>query len=470
MINSKKLGVMFNLKMEPRWNSEIGQVLQSNAKEEKKLKLQINRINSAKREQLGKIDQEMLSLRKQLLEDRKILGTRSDIKRRTDNNGNVLEGSNEAKQVSIVQPKLSGLQKSEAFDRNCFKTFQERSRLTTVEQRERKTSPPRLAFTEKEGNRNSPRRKVPEVGVLPPSCSTPSIRYGRRHSIAEINFSADKLLSKIYPQTISESVPMASVKFDHPRLRQRRASLPQAVMLDRDHSLDLPKLKTMKFQPERSKLALEKDSKLSNQDIKVGNFSRGVGGDVRTRRRRNSLPNFDSLPTNRDSMVCKERLTARLMQSKTKPGSAVTRNVTSPTKSSIFGRQFRKNPTPVSEKSDEANCEEQVENLSLDRMSLEEADDPGVDDEPLSCEQELSFIPKATLQEKMDKFFLEWVEGPEEEPRTDIEELLEEFRKEKEKKRHEQSNDAEKDLEIKNTAKDMSQCTGQDRLPVEEQN
>ena len=33
---------------------------------------------------------------------------------------------NEAKQVSIVQPKLTGLQKSEAFDRNCFKTFQER--------------------------------------------------------------------------------------------------------------------------------------------------------------------------------------------------------------------------------------------------------------------------------------------------------------------------------------------------------
>jgi len=91
MSRSHKVRVMFNLKMEPRWNSEIGQVMQSNAKEQRKLKQQISHINNAKREQLGKIDQEMMSLRKQLLEDRKILGTRSDIKRREYQNANILE-------------------------------------------------------------------------------------------------------------------------------------------------------------------------------------------------------------------------------------------------------------------------------------------------------------------------------------------------------------------------------------------
>lgn len=198
--------------------------------------------------------------------------------------------------------------------------------------------------------------------------------------------------------------------------------------------------------------------------MKLANFSR---------RRRNSLPNFHILPPNRDSMACKERLTAKLMHTKPKPRSAVSRNVTSPTKSSIFGRKFKKNPTPVTEKSDEGKSEneqsdEDDESLSLDRPSLAEANEPGPD-EPLSCEQELSFIPKATLKEKMDKFFLEWVDEPEEEPRIDIEELLQEFRKEKEEKQQQKSSDAEKDLEIRCIEKDLSQCSGLESFPVEEE-
>lgn len=461
---------MFNFKMEPRWTSEIGQIMQTNAKEEKKLKLQINRINSAKRVQLDKIDQEMMTLRKQLLDDRKILGTRSDIKKRDEKNGD-----EEGQKVKIVEPTFAGFQKPDAIDRNGFKTFQERSRQRAIEQQESRPTPSRMRATEKDGNNNF-RRKMSDLGMLPPSCSTPSIRGGRRHSIAEINLN-DTLLSKICAQTNTSSSPIkkgasgalmtgADVKIDHPRLRQRRGSLPPAMTYERDHSMDLPKIKNMKFQPERgSKLESEKESKMmSHMDMKLANFSR---------RRRNSLPNFHILPPNRDSMACKERLTAKLMHTKPKPRSAVSRNVTSPTKSSIFGRKFKKNPTPVTEKSDEGKSEneqsdEDDESLSLDRPSLAEANEPGPD-EPLSCEQELSFIPKATLKEKMDKFFLEWVDEPEEEPRIDIEELLQEFRKEKEEKQQEKSSDAEKDLEIRCIEKDLPQCSGLESFPVEEE-
>lgn len=470
MTRSQGLRVMFNLKMEPRWNCDIGQVLQTNAKEERKLKLQLGRINTAKREQLGKIDQEMISLRKQLLEDRKIFGTRSDIKRPEDKNGNILEGSCEDIQLHNVQPKLTGLQQHEVINRNCFKPLRERShRSKSLEQRERKLSPSRLGSTAQEGN-GSLRRKMPEVGLLPPSCSTPSLRFGRRHSIAEINLN-DTLLSKICPQTNSggalkntslSSTAMTGMKMDHPRLRQRRASLPQAMLLERaDHPVDLPKLKTIKLQPERSKLAMEKDS---NQNVKLGNFSRHVNGDLKFKRR-NSLPNFDNLPSNREPLVCKERLTAR-MQSRPKPGSANNRNVASPTKPSIFGRQFKKNPTPVSERSDEGDWNEQDDSESLGRVSLVEANEPEENDaEEISSEQELSFIPKATLQEKMNKFFMEWVEGPDEEPRTDIEELLQEFRKEKVQR----SNKAGlgTDMEIESAVQEISQCS-KDILPDED--
>ena len=462
MNRAHKLRVTFNLKMEPRWNSEVGHVMQSNAKEERKLKLQISRINTVKREQLGKIDQEMISLRKQLLEDRKIFGTRSDIKRREDKNAKILEGSCEEKQAHSVHPKLTGLQKHEINDRSCFKPFQERLRQKGLEQQERKLSQTRFVAAVQEGNGSL--RKMPDTGMLSPSCSTPSIRYGRRHSIAEINLN-DTLLSKLCPQTNNGSVPPkntslsstvvgAGVKMDHPRLRQRRASLPHAIALGREHSVDLSRLKPVKFQPERGKLVMDKESKV-NRNVKLGNFSRHVDDDLRWKRR-NSLPNFDNFSTRKDPMASKERLTARLVQCKTKPGSAKQRNGAPPTRPSVFGRDFKKNPTPVTERS--ADCDEQDENESLGRVSIVEANEPE-ENEELSSEQELSFIPKATLQEKMNKFFLEWVEGPDEEPRTDIEELLQEFRKEKVEKRRKQSNEVATDMELDSAEQDLPQCT-----------
>lgn len=439
-------------------------MMQSNAKEQKKLKLQISRINNAKREQLGKIDQEMMSLRKQLLEDRKIFGTRSDIKRREDQNANILEGSSEDTQVHNVQPKLTGLQKHEVIDRNCFKPFQERSRHKAIEKHERKLSPSRFVPTVQEGI-GSFKKKMPDVGMLPPSCSTPSLRLGRRHSIAEINLN-DTLLSKLYPHRNSGIVPPkntslsstmvgAGAKLDHPRLRQRTASLPLGLVLERAQSVDLPKLKTFKLQPERGKLAIDRESK-ANQNVKLGNFSRHVDGELKWKRT-NSLPNFDNIPTNKDSMACKERLTARLMQSNPKPGSATNRNVASPVKPSIFGRHFKKNPTPVTEGT-KPDYDENSESLGRVSCQSVEANEPN-ENEQFSSEQELSFIPKATLQEKMNKFFLEWVEGSEEEPRTDIEELLQEFRKDKVEKRRGQSDEAENDVEIDNPIQDMSQST-----------
>lgn len=173
-------------------------------------------------------------------------------------------------------------------DRNCFKPFQERSRHRTSEKQESKFSPSRFVPTVQEGI-GSFKKKIPDAGMLPPSCSTPSFRSGR-HSIAGINLN-DTLLSKLYPQTKPGNVPpkntsssssmmgLAGSKLDHPRLRQRRASLPQGLALDRDRSFDLPKLKTIKLQPERghSKLAIDKESK-ANQNVKLGNFSRHVDG------------------------------------------------------------------------------------------------------------------------------------------------------------------------------------------------
>ena len=76
-------------------------------------------------------------------------------------------------------------------------------------------------------------------------------------------------------------------------------------------------------------------------------------------------------------------------------------------------------------------------------------------DQELSSAQELSFIPKATLQEKMNKFFMEWVEGSDEEPRTDIEELLQEFRKEKKEEGREELNER-MDEDISVTAQDIA--------------
>lgn len=290
MTRTRSLHVMFNMKMEPRWNSDIGQVLHSNAKEDKKLKLQISRINTAKKEQLGKIDQEMMSLRKQLLEDRKIFGTQSDIKRREDKNANILDDNSGEKQVrNSVQPKLIGLQKPEVIERKSFKPFQERSRhRLAVGQDERKLSPSRLVSTV-HGQGCNFRRKFSEVGTLSPSCSTPSAQYrSRRHSIAEINFSRDALSKLCSPQTNSGSAPkttnlpsaIAEGKVDHPLLRQRRGSLPLAIIPEKvDRSVDSPKLKLIKFAPEKG-ISVTEESK-ANNSVKLGNFSRHVNSDLR---------------------------------------------------------------------------------------------------------------------------------------------------------------------------------------------
>lgn len=440
----RALHVMFNLKMEPRWNSEIGQVLQSNAKEDKKLKLETSRINTARKEQLGKIDQEMMSLRKQLLEDCRLFGTRSDIKKREDRNANILEDISEERQVrNSVQQKLVGLEKPEVIDCKSFKPFQERARhKLAVEQHGRKLSPSRLFSAVHEGS-GTFRRNVAVLGKLSPSCSTPANRHrSRRHSTAEINFT-DTLRKLSPPHTNSGTAPnnvnlsrgMMGGKVDHPLLRQRRASLPNARKQDR--AVDLPKLKPIKLVPEEG---LSMEESRGNHNAKLGNFSRHVDNDLRWKRR-NSLPNFDNFPSNKDSsMACKERLTARLV-SRAKPGSASNRNRPLNKRASIFGRTFKKNTTPVTERSNEGDWNEQDNSDSLDRISLVEDNDDKEQDpateQQLSSEQELSFIPKATLQEKINKFFLDWVEGSDEEPRTDIEELLQEFRKEKKKERKE---------------------------------
>ena len=444
MTRSRTLHAMFNLKMEPRWTSEIRQVLQSTVKEDKKLKLEISRINTARKEQLGKIDQEMMSLRKQLLEDSKLFGTRSDIKRREDRNANILEDTCEERQVrNSVQPKLVGLEKPEVIDRKSFRPFQERARhKLAVEKHGRKLSPSRLLSTVHEGS-GTFRRNVAEMGKLSPSCSTPANRHrSRRHSIAEINFT-DTLRKLSPPQTNSGTAPnnvnlssgMMGGKVDHPLLRQRRASLPNAMKQDR--AVDLPKLKPIKLVPEEG---LSMEESRGNRNAKLGNFSRHVDNDFRWKRR-NSLPKFDNFPSNKDSsMACKERLTARLV-SRAKPGSASNRNRPLNKRASIFGRTFKKNPTPVTERSNEGDWNEQDNSDSLDRISLVEDNDDKEQDpateQQLSSEQELRFIPKATLQEKINKFFLDWMEGSDEEPRTDIEELLQEFRKEKKKERKE---------------------------------
>ena len=436
MINLN-LQAMLKLKVEvPRWSSDIGQVFQSKAMEDRKLKVQINRINSAKKEKLEKIDQEMMSLKKQLLKDRKLLGTRSDIQRREDKNANILVENLDQKHV-CVQPKLIGPQKAEVTESKSFKPIQERSRNEiAVKQNDNRMRPSRLVSVVREKN-NFGRRGVSfEVEKFAPSSSTPAPRcHGRRHSIAEINLS-DSFSKICTPQTSSGNATIRNEqigsgitggKLDHPLLRQRRASLPYALTPEKRENLIVsPRLKPIRFAPDK----LVVDESKASQNVKLGNFSRHVEGSNLRRKRRNSLPKFDNFPSNRDSMTSKERLTARLV-SRTKPASARQRNMSPSRRISAFGRQFNKNPTPVTEQSNEGDCNEEEESESLERISLGEGDndkdkETESEKEP-SVAQELCFIPKATLQEKMNKFFSNWVEGCDEETRTDIEELLQEF-------------------------------------------
>ena len=438
---SLNLQAMLKLKIEvPRWSSDIGQVFQSKAMEDRKLKVQIKRINSAKKEKLEKIDQEMMSLKKQLLKDRKLLGTRSDIQRREDKNANILVENLDQKHV-CVQPKLIGPQKAEVTESKSFKPIQERSRNEiAVKQNDIRMRPSRLVSVVREKN-NFGRRGVSfEVEKFAPSSSTPAPRCrGRRHSIAEINLS-DSFSKICTPQTSSGNATIRNEqigsgitggKLDHPLLRQRRASLPYALTPEkRENLIASPRLKPIRFAP--VKLAV--DESKASQNVKLGNFSRHVEGSNLRRKRRNSVPKFDNFPSSRDSMTSKERLTARLV-SRTKPASARQRNMSPSRRISALGRQFKKNPTPVTEQSNEGDCNEEEDSESLERISLGEGDndkdkETESEKEP-SVAQELCFIPKATLQEKMNKFFSNWVEGCDEETRTDIEELLQEFRKEK---------------------------------------
>ena len=436
---------MLNIKMEPRLSSG-GQVFQRNAREDKKLNLQINEINSAKKEQLGKIDQEMMSLKKQLLEDRKILGTRSNIKRREDRNAKIFEENCDEKPVrNSVQPKLIGLQKPTVIERKSFKPFQDRSRQLAMEQHEFKLSSPRVVSVVHEETGNF-RRRLAQVQKQLPSCSTPSPRYlSRRHSIAAINFS-NSLSNVCEPQTSLDNAPknthlsgrIAGAKVDHILLRQRRASLSHTLTPNKvDHPVDLPKLKPLKLVAERNKQVAVEESRV-NKNVKVGNFSRHAEDDLRLKRSY-SLPN--SFPLNRDSVACKERLTAKLV-SRIKPVSASNKNTPTNKRTSVFGRHFQKSPTPVTERSNEGEWIDQEDNDSLERLTVEvvENDDKeqeAENEQKLSSECELSFIPKLTLQEKMNKFFLERVEDSDEVPRTGIEQLLQEFRKEKKEGRRE---------------------------------
>ena len=437
---SLNLQAMLKLKVEvPRWSSDIGQVFQSKAMEDRKLKVQINRINSAKKEKLEKIDQEMMSLKKQLLKDRKLLGTRSDIQRREDKNANILVENLDQKHV-CVQPKLIGPQKAEVTESKSFKPIQERSRNEiAVKQNDIRMRPSRLVSVVREKN-NFGRRGVSfEVEKFAPSSSTPAPRCrGRRHSIAEINLS-DSFSKICTPQTSSGNATIRNEqigsgitggKLDHPLLRQRRASLPYALTPEkRENLIASPRLKPIRFAPDKFAV----DESKASQNVKLGNFSRHVEDSNLRRKRRNSLPKSDNFPSSRDSMTSKERLTARLV-SRTKPASAGQRNMSPSRSISAFGRQFKKNPTPVTEQSNEGDCNEEEESESLERISPGEGDkdkdkETESEKEP-SVAQELCFIPKATLQEKMNKFFSNWVEGCDEETRTDIEELLQEFRKE----------------------------------------
>lgn len=460
---------MLKLKMEvPRWSSDIGQVFQSNAMEDRKLKVQINRINSAKKEKLEKIDQEMMSLKKQLLEDRKLLGTRSDIQRREDKNANILVENSDQKHV-CVQPKLIGPQKAEVTESKSFKPIQERSRNEiAVKQNDIRMRPSRLVSVVREKNDNFGRRGVSfEVEKFAPSSSTPAPRRrGRRHSIAEINLS-DSFSKICTPQTSSGNATIRNEqigsgitggKLDHPLLRQRRASLPYALTPEkRENLIASPRLKPIRFAPE--KLAV--DESKASPNVKLGNFSRHVEGSNLRRKRRNSLPNFDNFPSSRDSMASKERLTARLV-SRTKPASARQRNMSPSKRISAFGRQFKKNPTPVTEQSNE-DCNEEEESESLERISQGEGNDDKdkatESEKEQSVAQELCFIPKATLQEKMNKFFSNWVEGCDEETRTDIEELLQEFRKGNRKGRQEINEDIA--VESKDTAQESQEKSNQ---------
>ena len=461
---------MLKLKMEvPRWSSDIGQAFQSNAMEDRKLKVQINRINSAKKEKLEKIDQEMMSLKKQLLEDRKLLGTRSVIQRRENKNANILVENSDQKHV-CVQPKLIGPQKAEVTESKSFKPIQERSRdEIAVKQNYIRMRPSRLVSVVREKNDNFGRRGVSfEVEKFAPSSSTPAPRCrGRRHSIAEINLS-DSFSKICTPQTSSGNATIRNEqigsgitggKLDHPLLRQRRASLPYTLTPERRENLIAsPRLKPIRFAPD--KLAV--DESKASPNVKLGNFSRHVEGSNLRRKRRNSLPNFDNFPSSRDSMASKERLTARLV-SRTKPASARQRNMSPSKRISAFGRQFKKNPTPVTEQSNEGDSNEEEESESLERISQGEGDndkDKEIESEKEpSVAQELCFIPKATLQEKMNKFFSNWVEDCDEETRTDIEELLQEFRKEKREGRQDINEDIV--VESKGTAQESQEKSNQ---------
>lgn len=82
-------------------SADVQNIFCSNNREQRKLEGQIKRISSSARFEMNRINREMFELRKQLMENQKILGTRSDIRRRMNIDGFTSNGRVETPRLGM---------------------------------------------------------------------------------------------------------------------------------------------------------------------------------------------------------------------------------------------------------------------------------------------------------------------------------------------------------------------------------
>lgn len=423
------------MKTQSRWANHKN-AFNNNAIEDRKLQIELNRINTAALCKMGKINEEMVGLRRQLLEERKILGTRSGIRADssdTPKNSSAVGCEGEGKEEGHHALQVLSKMKHSSLRESTFRI-------------EKNLNPSRVLVTEKEtlcnGQGNTGPQTSTSVRALFP-CSQSS-------KLSRDNSSSVSLTRRASASLGRSNFGSSDFGPNRPRLGQRRFSLPGHMNPPESQTTSSSRLAspctTNKADPPHAGLLATAEVKESKENItRTGHRGFICKNNISTNKRRHSLP-ICSFHEHRKAANC--LLTAKLSTGTYSRNSSTTATSSQQPNPRLKGsgktahraEYAGKKPAPLvssttkptQRKSVFKPQHNSVPELVSEREAKKEEGENDDDHRP-SDDPELRDIPNITLTEKMQRFFVNYVEG-ECQAGVDFEQLLMEYRRNPEEK------------------------------------
>lgn len=396
---------------------------------------------------MNKIDREITALKKQLVENQKIFGTRCDLRRRRD-------GYYRDAQITITKVITTSGHRP---DRTSLPTRSSGRRHSIASPMELKELDDHLYDRSLPSNHveynvgknyiNTQRHAPPSVPLpndqrLPETNPSTSHRKQRRHSIASPTDCLGYNTPKTPTQTKLSATDLATIRVGRSVTsfsNKNRTSSFDNPLRNQDHQQSTQQLTTSRSRnvTQRSSVTwvnsvddstkVQRGNTRANTD-KLASSPPDINNNKRLFQRRHSLPNTALLPHNEQTTLFKtgnrqEILTAKLP---TRISSARTR-----INSTHRDRQTRR-PTPVEEKHEiddnvEKQDDEEDDDNQDDNETVNKEDDECKGDDDSHPPQELRDIPKITLEEKIERFFAGAVDSFPQAP-DHFQEVLDQFK------------------------------------------